>query len=92
VVHEYLYTGDKLIRYRFGNTVMEFLYDQNGAPFAMIYNGTRKVRAKGNRGMCMFLAGFCNPAKLIQKIKISLILIPQRKSINEKRDTKCMNI
>ena len=40
VVHEYLYAGDKLIRYRFGNTVMEFLYDQNGAPFAMIYNGT----------------------------------------------------
>ena len=40
----------------------------------------------------MFLAGFCNPAKLIQKIKISLILIPQRKSINEKRNTKCMNI
>ena len=40
VVHEYLYSGDKLIRYCFGNTVMEFLYDQNGAPFAMIYNGT----------------------------------------------------
>ena len=38
--HNYIYASGKLIRETYGSTTLDFLYDQNGNPFAMIHNGT----------------------------------------------------
>ena len=37
VTHNYIYASGKLIRETYGSTTLDFLYDQNGNPFAMNY-------------------------------------------------------
>ena len=41
VTHTYIYAGGKLIRETYGDTVMDFVYDRNGYPYALYYNGTK---------------------------------------------------
>ena len=38
VVHTYYYSGGKLVRETYGDTVLDFFYDQNGHPFMMRQN------------------------------------------------------
>ncbi len=40
VQHKYIWQGDKLVSENYGNTTLEFFYDESGAPYALIYNGT----------------------------------------------------
>ena len=37
-VHNYIYAGGKLLRETYGNTTLDFIYDVNGRPYAMIVN------------------------------------------------------
>ena len=39
-VHTYYYASGKLLREQFGEHTLDFLYDANGAPFALRYNGS----------------------------------------------------
>lgn len=40
VQHKYLWQGGKLVSENYGSTTLEFFYDESGAPYALIYNGT----------------------------------------------------
>ena len=40
VVHNYIYAGGKLLRETYGDTTLDFLYDVNGRPYAMVVNET----------------------------------------------------
>ncbi|MGM9601662.1 MAG: RHS repeat-associated core domain-containing protein, partial [Faecousia sp.] len=40
VKHEYFYASGKLLRETYGNVTMDFLYNNNGYPYALKYNGT----------------------------------------------------
>ena len=57
--HNYIYAGGKLIRESYGNTVMDFFYDQNGNPFAFTYNGTMYYYILDLQGDVI---GICNSA------------------------------
>ena len=37
-VHEYIYTGSKLLRETYGSNVLDFFYDASGTPYALKYN------------------------------------------------------
>ena len=38
--HTYIYAGGKLLRETYGDTTLDFLYDVNGRPYAMVVNET----------------------------------------------------
>lgn len=40
VQHKYIWQGGKLVSENYGSTTLEFFYDESGAPYALIYNGT----------------------------------------------------
>lgn len=40
VTHNYIYASGRLIRETYGSNTLDFLYDPNGRPYAMSYNGT----------------------------------------------------
>ena len=51
VEYTYYYMGDKLVRLTIGDTtIMDFTYDQNGQPYAMIYNGTKLYYVLNQQG------------------------------------------
>ena len=43
---EYIYNGDILAGQKTGNTVLVFMYDNNGDPFGFVYNGTEYYYVK----------------------------------------------
>lgn len=45
VTHNYIYASGKLLRETYGNVTLDFLYDNSGYPYALIYkNGTAAVQ------------------------------------------------
>ena len=41
VTHTYSYAGGRLLRETYGNHVLDFAYDTNGAPYTLTYDGTK---------------------------------------------------
>ncbi len=56
LTYQYIYEGDKLVMLKRGNTVMRFVYDAQGRPMMMDYNGTPYYYIRNAQGDVMALA------------------------------------
>ena len=43
VKHDYLYASGKLLRETYGDTVLDFLYDNHGSPYALVYTAGETI-------------------------------------------------
>ncbi len=55
VTHYYIYAGGKLLRKKYGTRTLDFIYDSNGNPYALIYNGTTYYYITNLQGDVMYM-------------------------------------